>query len=229
MVGNALPIHKPPFFSRSHEEENLRRLEWLFEKTKRVFTRSLDWLAQPICSKLSILLFPFVLCLLENGRPLVCPKIFIFSSFASYLTPFSRSERDTMSTDSLKLNISNSSTRNLKLRPVLHFDSLFWREEFFLDRLIFPIDALKFCPLSFPQVLLDLFDFFRLAPCQISPETYIILVAIFRSQEKTHLGLPRLDVVDFLGSYYFAQVSDSFLLFYRIVPRGDSDFAKLRS
>ena len=49
----------------------------------------------------------------------------LFSAFASYLTPLSRSERDTMATDSLELNISNSSTRNLKLLPVIHFDSLF--------------------------------------------------------------------------------------------------------
>ena len=94
---------------------------------------------------------------------------FVFFAFAFYLTLLSRSERDTMSTNSLELNILNSSTRYLKLRPVLHFDSLVRREEFFPNRLIFPIDALKFYPLPFLQVLLDLLDFVCLALCQISP------------------------------------------------------------
>ena len=148
-----------------------------------------------------------------------------FSSSASYLTPLSRSKHNTMSSDSLELNNSNSSARNLKFLPVILLDSLFQREGFALDKLIFPIDALKLCLLLFPQTLLDLFNFVRLAPCQISLKAYIILAAIFCSQERTHLGLLRLSIVDYIGSHTFIPVSEAFPLFFWIVPCGDLDFA----
>ena len=81
-----------------------------------------------------------------NVLHLVSPK---FSVFASYLTPLSCPERDAMASDSLELNISNSSTHNLKLLPVTRFDSLFRRKESSYDTLILPIGALKFYPLPF--------------------------------------------------------------------------------
>ena len=76
-----------------------------------------------------------------------------FPSFSFYLSPLSGSESASLSMEYVTLNTMNSSTRNLKIRLVLHFESLFWLEEYFPDRLFFPIDALKFYPLPFSFVL----------------------------------------------------------------------------
>ena len=91
------------------------------------------------------------------------------SSGSSYFPPLSDVECIALHNEITALKTSNPSTYFVKILPFWKLDLLLRRDEYSPDKLFFPLDALKFCPLPFPQILVDFFSFTHLAPCQVSP------------------------------------------------------------
>ena len=141
--------------------------------------------------------------------------------------PFSRTERIEINLEINALKRSNLSTCSGKITPVSNLDSLLRGDEYTLEKLFFPLDALKYCTLPFSPILSTSSIFTCLVPCQISPEMHVILMAMHTASHRSSLKLPQLTLEDFFGCYFLTPLSNSHTLFFCPAPRNNSNFAQL--